>query len=366
MTLIEVKDSRSGKMFLQLRESYRNKERKPAVRCIKNYGIVTDENRKQLYILALADKKQFELEHQSEVKLENIKVRVGGENSQVTNVKNFGYIVLDKIYKTLGLDKFIKTNIRKRKDSFDTNNLLRLLTFSRILKPDSKLETFKKSNSFFEKFNVKLDNVYDVLDDLFNVENSLQLHMHQEVSKIYKRDLNLVFYDVTNYFFEIDFNDEESGLRASGVSKEKRTTPIIQMGLLMDQEGIPIAYKLFRGNTHDTKTLISAIEEFQKIFNVHSIKLIADKGLNSGANLEYLVSHNHQFIVSQKVRGKSEKFIDKILDENDYVYMSNNSSFKIKDFKWSRKDDQCEAYLKTCGKTMLEKINNAPTYRVIS
>jgi transposase len=132
---------------------------------------------------------------------------------------------------------------------------------------------------------------------------------------LYKRNLTLTFYDITNYFFETEIEDD---LRAKDVSKENRESPIVQMGLLMDQQGIPIAYKLFRGDTLDQLTLIDTIEEFQKIFNVHSITLVADKCLNSGRNLQYLINHKHKYIVSQMVRTNDEKFREKILDQNSY------------------------------------------------
>jgi transposase len=158
--------------------------------------------------------------------------------------------------------------------------------------------------------------IYRGLNRLNSISKQLQLHLHNEISKLYKRDLTLAFYDVTNYFFETEIEDD---LRAKGVSKENHNTPIVQMGLLMDQQGIPIAYKLFRGNTLDQLTLIETIEEFQKIFNVQSITLVADKGLNSSRNLQYLISHNHKYIISQMTRNKDEKFRSKILDSTNYV-----------------------------------------------
>jgi transposase len=248
--------------------------------------------------------------------VETIELKFGMSNEKLECSKNLGYIILEKIYKSLNIETFFNKKIQKRSDSFSTNDAIKLLTFSRILEPNSKFKTHQLQDYFFKNpFNLKLRNIYDVLDDAFVVKENLQLHLHKQISKLYNRNLSLVFYDVTNYFFETEIEDE---LRAKGVSKENRETPIVQMGLLMDQQGIPIAYKLFRGNTLDQLTLIETIEEFQKIFNVHSITLVADKGLNSGRNLQYLINHNHKYIVSQMVRTNDEKFREKILDQNGY------------------------------------------------
>jgi transposase len=153
--------------------------------------------------------------------------------------------------------------------------------------------------------------------------------------------MEMVFYDVTNYYFETDYddgydeNDKPKGLRYVGVSKENRETPIVQMGLLMDKQGIPIAYKLFQGNTHDQKTLIPILEEFKQTFNLKSITVIADKGLNSGVNIDYLLKNNHKFIVSQMVRTRDEKFRTKILEQEGYNG-ANLDVYKLKEFTWER------------------------------
>jgi hypothetical protein len=294
-----------------LYEPYRNDDNKSTNRLLK-----TSYSKEEI------DRYKVELESEKEKKYEfSLKIE---KNSANEESKNLGYIILDKIFNCLKINNFIKNNIKKRSDVFDLNSTIKLLVYSRILNPDSKLETFKGKDGFFgcPFKNIKLDNIYDALTDLFKVENTLQLHIHKEVSKLYDRNMEMVFYDVTNYFFETDYddgydeNDKPLGLRYVGVSKEKRETPIVQMGLLMDKQGVPIAYKLFQGNTHDQKTLIPILDEFKQTFGLNSITVVADKGLNSGANLDYLIKNNHKFIVSQMVRNKDEKFRAEILKDN--------------------------------------------------
>jgi transposase len=324
MVVREMKDYRTGRKYLVIRETFRTVDGTPSSRNIRNYGYITDENREELY-----KKANEELEKLKD-KLENIEVQLD-LNLQNINSKideNLGYAVLEKVYEQIGMKNILNKTIsaNKRSDAFDVNSAVKLLVFSRILKPDSKFQTFEGKPNFFGNIfkDLKLENVYSSLSDLCKAKDAIQINIHKNVSNLYERDLQLVFYDVTNYYFEIDYNDgyddnnDPLGLRYEGVSKEERTLPIVQMGLLMDIHRVPIAYKLFTGNTHDQSTLIPILEEFQKIFEVKTIKVIADKGLNSGKNLEYLIKRNHKFIVSQMVRTKDQKFRDKILEEEGY------------------------------------------------
>ncbi|QUH25583.1 transposase [Serpentinicella alkaliphila] len=138
---------------------------------------------------------------------------------------------------------------------------------------------------------------------------------------------------MTNYYFESDL---ENDLKQVGVSKEKRTTPIVQMSLAIDRAGLPVGYDLFSGNNHDSTMLIPALENMKNRYNLGRIILTADKALNSGKNLAFLVENNDGYIVSQKVRGASKTFIKEILKEEGYVYNS-TKTFKIKSFFRERK-----------------------------
>jgi hypothetical protein len=319
MYIRETFDKRVNKKYLFVSETYRDIENKSKIRNLKNFGLITNNNKNELINLAneyIAKNK----EHKDKTLLIDFNENANSNHADF----NYGFIILEKIFNILNIDNFIYKNIKKRSDAFDLNSTIKLLVYSRILNPDSKLETFNGKDGFFGNpfKDIKLDNIYDSLTDLFKVENSLQLHIHKEVSKLYDRKMEMVFYDVTNYFFETDYDDgydengKPLGLRYSGVSKENRETPIVQMGLLMDSQGIPIAYKLFQGNTHDQKTLVPILEEFKTTFNLKSITVVADKGLNSGANIDYLIKNNHKFIVSQMIRSKDEKFRTEILKDN--------------------------------------------------
>jgi len=160
------------------------------------------------------------------------------------------------------------------------------------------------------------------------IKEDLQVHLNRKVSETYGRDASLVFYDVTNYYFETDIEDD---FKKKGMSKDNKRTPLVQMGLLIDNKSLPIAYKLFPGNTNDISTLIPFLADAREKYKLGRIILTADKGLNSGKNLTHLLSKGDGYIVSQKVRGGSKKFIEKILDQEGYLSNAANT-FKIKSF----------------------------------
>ena len=158
------------------------------------------------------------------------------------NRKNFGYAALSKIYHELQIDTFLKNRQRHSNEEYDANAIMKLLVYSRLLYPASKKRTYEDRDAFFEKFDFSLDDLYRCLS-LFNKHSdALQLWLHEHIKEHYNRNTDLVYYDVTNYYFEID---EQDDLRKRGVSKEHRPDPIVQMGLFIDSDGIPITYKLF-------------------------------------------------------------------------------------------------------------------------
>ncbi len=249
-------------------------------------------------------------------------------NTEQTVDMNYGYFFLDSIYKTLGITDFIKNYKFETNFKYNLDEILRLLTFSRILDPMSKKATVESQDTYFEDFNVDLKSVYKSLSNLLEIKIDLQNHLNKTVTSTYGRDASLVFYDVTNYYFETDTEDD---LKKKGPSKEKKSTPIVQMGLLIDSNGLPIAYDLFPGNTHDSSTLIPFIKNMRKQYNFGKVILTADKGLNSGKNLAYLKSKNDGYIVSQKIRGMSKVFVDEVLSDEGYACNA-KGTFKIKSF----------------------------------
>jgi transposase len=181
-------------------------------------------------------------------------------------------------------------------------------------------------DAFFDNFNFSLDDVYDALTHFDKISGALQQHLHEQVTKQYARETDLAYYDVTNYYFEIDEQDE---LRRKGVSKEHRPDPIVQMGLFMDSEGIPISYNLFPGNTNDCETLIPQTKDLRRDFGIGRVIVVADKGLNTARNC-YFNTHNlkNGYVFSQSVRGGHKELKDYVLEQSGYQV--NKEGFKIK------------------------------------
>jgi transposase len=245
------------------------------------------------------------------------------------NRKNYGHVVFSKIYHELELDRFLKNARRHKGFKFNTDAIMRLLVFSRLLYPGSKRAAVLNKERFFDNFKFSLDDVYDALDHFDEICPGLQQHLHEKVTQLHGRNTDIVYYDVTNYYFEIDKQDE---LRRNGPSKEHRKDPIVQMGLLLDKQGLPISYKLFPGNRHDSQTLMPVLTEVKKKFGVKRIISVADKGLNSGDNIAYNMILGDGYIYSKSVRGASKEFKDWILDEAGYRIITDKYKMKSKVF----------------------------------
>lgn len=246
------------------------------------------------------------------------------------NEKNFGYVALSHIYHELEIDKFIKNRQRHTNHQYDANAIMRLLVFSRLLYPDSKKKDWENRDRFFETANFSLDDVYSALTFLEPLIKELQLWLHRRVEKNYGRDTSHVYYDVTNYYFEID---EQDGLRRKGMSKEHRRSPVVQMGLLCDRNGLPIAYELFPGNTSDKVTLRPTIAKTEPRYKLGRIVVVADRGVITGDNIWHLLDHGNGYVFSMSIAGASDKFQAWVLDQQGYTVTEMDGkevAFKIK------------------------------------
>lgn len=245
--------------------------------------------------------------------------------------QSYGWMVLDNLFEELKLTEFLKTV--KSKSEYDLAQILKLLVFQRVLNPDSKLSTYASQVNLFGHWEISLNAIYRSLDKLDTLKEKLLLHLHKEVSRMTKREARLVFYDVTNYYFETDIPDEtvvsvdgeilKEGLRRRGPSKEHRSKPIVQLGLFMDTNGIPISYKLFRGNQTDPITYLPAVEEVKKQFGIERIVVVADKAMNSSYNISEMIHQKDGWLFSQKHRGRrgaSKELQTQILNPNDWQF----------------------------------------------
>ena len=338
MYLKKSTNKKTGRTYLSIASGYRDKlTGKSKTVLIKSLGYLdvlqSEFNDPIAHFTEIVN--QMNIEEQNEKKSLTIKINTNEELSEnENNRKNFGYVALSKIYHELKIDKFLIHKFKTRDVSeFKINNIMKLLVFARALFPDSKKSTFENKDIFFENTNFSLEEVYNALTYIEPFKDSIQKYIYDHIQEQYKPNNECIYYDVTNYYFEIDDNDD---FRKKGVCKEHRPNPIVQMGLFMDSLGLPMCYKLFEGNTNDCLTLKPMVQELQKNYNVGKVIVVADKGLNTGNNIAYNKAIGNGYVMSLSVRGANSDLKNYVLNEDGYIY-NEDKTYKKK-FRLSPRD----------------------------
>jgi transposase len=318
----------NGRTYLSIAHGYRDENGHVRTKTVKSLGYLEDlakDYRDPIAhfksVVAEMNKKEADENPPAIINLDKNKL-IAQKND---NRLNLGYSALSKIYHELGLNVFFYNHSRKLKTKYNFNSIMKLLIFSRILFPASKKRTFENKDLFFEKFDFTLDDVYRSLTFLNKEKNSLQSYLHGKMKELYGRTTELVYYDVTNYYFEID---EPDNLRKKGVSKEHRPDPIVQMGLFMDTKGMPISYGLFAGNTHDCETMIPLMAEMKREYGMGRVIIVADKGINTAPNIVYSLLRGDGYVYSQTIRGGNKELKDYALDKRGYRAHGDNNRIK--------------------------------------
>ena len=319
----------NNRTYLSIVQGYRDKDsRKSRSKVIESLGYL-DDLQKQYpdpvahfkAVVAEMNRKEAEGNPPSTITFDrNERLEQGQDNR-----KNIGYAPLSKLYHGLGLHTFFTNRSYTWKTEYNVNSIMRLLIFSRILAPASKKKTYEQRGAYFDKMDFSLTDVYRCLSKVIPLRRDIIFHLHKQMRDLYGRDDGVVYYDVTNYYFEIDEQDE---MRRKGVSKEHRPDPIIQMGLLADSSGIPITYKLFPGNTNDCITYVPLFKEIRKDFGLGRIIVVADKAMSTGNNIAFCKADGNGYVFSQTVRGGSKALKAFALDPASYV--EKGGGFKIK------------------------------------
>lgn len=324
-----------GRVHLIIAHGYRDAQtKKVRTKTIKSLGYL-DELEKQFpdpishfkAVVAEMNRQEIEEKQQAAITFDRSERLSPAQNPR----KNIGYAALSRLYHGLGLDTFFHNRSRAWEAEYNTDSIMRLLIFSRILNPVSKKKTFEDKGMFFEKMDFSLADIYRCLTKVYSLKKSVILHLHQQMLDVFGRSDELVYYDVTNFYFEIDKQDD---MRKKGVSKEHRPDPIIQMGLLTDSAGIPISYDLFPGNTNDCETYVPIFKQIRKDFKLGRLIVVADKGLNTGDNIAYSVLSGNGYVFSQKVRGAAKELQDFVLNQSGYA--EKTAGFRIKSRHYPR------------------------------
>lgn len=224
-------------------------------------------------------------------------------NKDEQNSFNAGYLFLQQIYHELKLHKICTEITNKYKFDFDLNSILSRLIYGRIIFPASKLATYQLSKRFMEQPNFDLHQIYRALEVISKESDFIQSSLYNNSLKISKRNTGVLYYDCTNYFFEIE---QEEGNKQYGLSKEHRPNPIVQMGLFMDGNGIPLAFSINKGNTNEQLTLKPLEEKILSDFKLSKFIVCTDAGLASESNRKFNNKNERAFITTQSIKKLKE------------------------------------------------------------
>ena len=297
--------------------------------------------------------------------------------------KNVGYKFLESVYEDLGISQAIRLLKSRSKIEYDVDGILKLLVFNRILDPKSKKKCFEGKDLFYGQITTTedLNHIYKALDFLATNSKKIQNRMNTKIkNSSIGRVTNLTYYDVTNYYFETMYGDDdiyeldennevvkdekgkplivEKGFRKKGVSKENSKGPIVQMGLFIDNNGIPVSHKLFPGNTQDKTTFKDVLEHDVDEMDLGKIVVVADNGMNTQENKYLLVNKGNGYIVSKSVKKSWTTIGPWALDNKDYIEIKNTLGEVV--FKYKSRINEIElTYRNTDGtkskKTVKEK-----------
>ena len=254
--------------------------------------------------------------------------------------KRLAACILDPVFSALGLDQLLASVKHASRIRYDLQGIVRLLVYGRILEPASKCATMDQNGKYFEPLvgSSNPDNVYDALTVIDENSEKIFRRMNTCVKRGVGRNPSTVFYDVTNFFFEIGEADEDevdgdgnvvrAGLRKFGVSKENRRQPIVQIGLFMDDNGIPISFGMFPGNTLDHHTLRPAMRETVDTFGLGRFILVADRGMYSGTNMCHVTDAGNGYIVSKSLRKSTAAERRWAVSPEGYTVVSDRFRFK--------------------------------------
>jgi transposase len=243
----------------------------------------------------ILNKKENEGKREVLVKYSPVKQIVKGNQKSF----NGGYLFLQKIYHELGLHTICKEISSRHKFTFNLDSILSRLVYSRIIFPSSKLATFGLSKQFIEQPDFELQHIYRALEVISSESDYIQSQLYNNSLNVLNRNKGILYYDCTNYFFEIE---EEEGLKQYGISKEHRPNPIVQMGLFIDGDGIPLAFCINKGNTNEQVTLKPLEKRIISDFNISKFVVCTDAGLSSNANRKFNDVNGRAFITTQSIK----------------------------------------------------------------
>ena len=255
----------------------------------------------------------------------------------VQNSYNGGYLFLQDIYYSLGLDKICNDISAKYRIKYDLNSVLANLIYTRIIEPSSKLSAFETAKSFLEQPNFELQNIYRALEIISKETENIEASVYKNSLNVVNRNTKILYYDCTNYFFEIE---EVEGIKQYGKNKENRPLPIVQMGLFMDGDGFPLAFVIDSGNTNEQVTLKPLEKQIIKDFELSKFVVCTDAGLASHENRIFNNIQDRSFIVTQSLKKIKGHLKDWALSKEDWHKLNSNKSINLNDIDNSSSNEE--------------------------
>ena len=325
--------SKSGRVSLSAVQAYRDESGKKRQRTVETFGFVDELEREFAdpvahfrEVVAEMDAERLREEAPATIEIHPRQRVDKRESAQLR--RHAGDAIACRWLDELGVETAVRNGMRGRRAGYDLNAVLRLLVCERLLEPGSKLAAWEGRERHFFRSELTDDDVYRALGELDRLSGRIVDACNRSIAKGSGRDESLVYYDVTNYFFECDPDD--GGPRRKGVSKEHRPNPIVQMGLLQDSEAIPVGYDLVAGNTNDCETLLPVLKR-RKERGLGRVVVVADKGMNCSDNIAGIVAGGDGFVFSQSIRGtrSTSELREWALSDEGYE-ASPDGEFKIK------------------------------------
>ena len=323
---------KSGKVYISIVDGFRlNGKVKQKV--IQKYGYLDDLKKIHDDIDTFLNDELNRLKKENETKI-TFKIDINKFNDFEDDTFNIGYAYLKKIFQNLDIYSVLKNKQYSTNIEYSLSKACELLTYSRIIDPGSIKYTYEHRNHFFEPFDLSLDDLYRSLKPMLDCKEDIFKTIWNNTKDKYNRDASTSYYDCTNYYFEIEYDDEDikdeneniikKGIRKRGPEKNHRPDPIVEMGLLLDSKGFPISYNLFSGNTSEKETLVPEIHNIKRRHNIDKVIVVADRGLNCSDNmiktagLDLDKENRDGYIYGQSVRGADQEFKEWVLKE-DYI-----------------------------------------------
>ena len=312
--IVQVYTNRGNK-YVRVVHSYRDPEtNKPKMKVIKNYGNLEKLLKQDKNFLEKLEKEIKEKnERLKESTIDKIK-KIETNNFEKEGLvrKNYGYLVYEKMWQELGISRWIKDI--KTRSKIEIEEILKQLVFQRLLTPSSKKSAYDHRENYVDFRNdLILEDYYRVLDIIYDEKDNLEKHLNSTLKKKFNRELNVVLYDVTTYYFESVKKDEIKGF---GFSKDNKVNQVqVVMGLLIDNNGIPVGYELYPGNTSEFSTLYPVIKDLKEKYKLKKVIVAADRGLNSGKNLLLLKELGLDYVMAYKLKGAKKEIKEKLFED---------------------------------------------------